>query len=385
MDARIKSFDVSDLQIPKQRRSEQARRTNARVTEVCERLRSLASELGPGNRLPTIRELCSRLNTSSATLTTALDLLENEQLFYRKERQGIFVSDLLLKRSVHIVFNNSLIANNAASPFWSLLCGRLALVAEQRAKSKNEHISFHFLWRDMPQPIPDEHIALLNSPSVDGSLIIGFNAHSFEHVSLLSKPHVVFAGGGDWMVQYDEATSARLAADVLVRKNCQRIGYWSAKEEDPTSPFDQAHYFYQALQQQHFPVDRAQFRAISGMSTPMRRPLTSQERGYLLVKDVFGSAQEERPDGIYISDDLVTDGALVAFDELGIHVGQDVHLVSLANTDSPILFGRTQNITLLEQDSEELVRGMFSLLESLLNGMGPTQQSVYIQPHLREV
>ncbi|WP_161977752.1 GntR family transcriptional regulator [Dictyobacter kobayashii] len=305
----IKSFDENDLQIPKQRRSEQFRRVNAKVADVSERLRVLASDLGPGSRLPTIRELCSLLNTSSATLTTALDLLENEQIFYRKARHGIFVSDILLKRSIHIVFNISLIASNAASPFWSLLWGKLAQIVEQRAKVENEYTSFHFLSRPLgPHQLPDELITLLNAPTVDGCLIIGFNSHSDDHVPLLPKPHVVFAGGGDWMVKHDVIMSARLAADVMVRKNCQRIGYWSAAAEDIDSEFDQAHFFNQALQQQHLPVDHSLFRYIPQVSIPMHRTLSLQERGYLLAKEVFGSPQGERPDGIYITDDLVADG-----------------------------------------------------------------------------
>ncbi|GCE29640.1 hypothetical protein KDA_51240 [Dictyobacter alpinus] len=384
MDASIKSFDENDLQGPKLRRSEQTRRANVKVAEVCERLRALAAELGPGSRLPRMRELCSTFNISSATLTTALDLLEYEQIFYRKERQGIFVSNTLLKRSVHVVFNISMIADHATSPFWSLLWGRLAQISEQRSKTKNEQISFHFPGHTMPHQLPDEHIALLNSPAVDGSVIVGFNAHSADHVPLLTKPHVVFAGGGDWMVKYDEMEASRLAAEALVRKQCQRIAYWSAWEQHVDDVSVQAHHFYQALQQCNLPADPALFRYVPEMSTPMSRPLTYQERGYLLAKEVFGSSRAEKPDGIYISDDLMTDGALAAFNELGIHVGKEVEIVSLSNLDSPILFGSTQHMTLLEQDPELLVKSMFLLLEVLMNGEHPHEDTVYVPYRLRE-
>jgi DNA-binding LacI/PurR family transcriptional regulator len=388
MEETIKSYDESVGSmgsLPRQRRAEQSRRTNARVEDVCERLRVLAMDLGPGSRLPTIRELCGTLNTSSATLITALDLLENEQIFYREERQGIFVSQTLLKRSIHIVFNISMFSENAASPFWSLLWGHVAKIAEMRSKAKNEHISFHFLRRPRSQPIPEEHLSLLNSPSTDGCLVIGFNAHTHgDHRSLLKVPHVVFAGGGDWMVKYDERASGRLAAEVLLRQNCRSIAYWSALPHPIEDPFNQAYFFYQALQEQGFAVDRELFRSISGLSAPVRKPLTNQECGYLLAKEVYGSAYGKKPEGLYSSDDLLTDGALVAFEELGVRVGEDVHLVSLSNADSPILFGRSRNITLLEQDAEEVVRSMFALLESLMNGEQPREDSVYIQPRLRE-
>ncbi|GCE22135.1 substrate-binding domain-containing protein [Dictyobacter kobayashii] len=73
----------------------------------------------------------------------------------------------------------------------------------------------------------------------------------------------------------------------------------------------------------------------------------------------------------------------MAFEELGIHIGKDVQLVSLSNADSPILFGRTRNMTLLEMNSADLIRSMFTLLESLMNGEQPHEDSIYIQPRLR--
>ena len=186
------------------------------------------------------------------------------------------------------------------------------------------------------------------------------------------------------MVKYDEQVSGRLAAETLRRQNCQHIAYWSAFPQDIDDSFCQAHFFAQALLEQGFEVERSLFRSIPELSSPMLRPLTFQERGYLLTKEVYGSSYTKKPDGLYISDDLVTDGALVAFEELGMRIGEDVHLVSLSNTDSPILFGRSKHITLLEQNAEDLVRSMFSLLESLMNGERPREDSIYIQPHVRE-
>jgi DNA-binding LacI/PurR family transcriptional regulator len=283
------------------------------------------------------------------------------------------------------VFNISTFSDNASSPFWSLLWGHLTRIAEQRSTTKNEHISFHFLYRPPSQPIPEEHLSLLNSPSTDGCLVVGFNTRTDDHRSLLKVPHVVFAGGGDWMVKYDDAVSSRWAAEALARHHCQRVAYWSTTPQDIENSFYQAYFFSRALLEQGFAVDRSLFRSIPELLLPMTRPLTYQERGYLLAKEVYGSSSyEKKPDGLYISDDLMTDGALVAFEELGIRVGEDVHLVSLSNTDSPILFGRNKHMTLLEQNSEDLVRSMFSFLESLMDGERPREDSIYIQPHVRE-
>lgn len=384
MDDLIKNIEESYLVSPKQRRQASTKRANAKIEEIRERLRALALEKGPGSRLPTIRELCEQLNTSSATLTAALDLLESEQILSRKERQGIFVTDTIHQRSIHIVFNLFPLANMASSPFWSLLWGHLAQEAEQRSSTKNEHYSFHFLWRPMPHQLPEDYIALLNSPAVDGCLIIGFNAHSFDHRSLLQVPHIVYAGGGDWMAKSDWQTSGRLAAEVLIRQGCKRIAFWSA--EEVTLQLDEQYeiyYFQQALNNAKVPVYAGLYRSATMPPASGRRMLTNQERGYLLVKETFGMPGIARPDGIYISDDMVTDGALVAFEELGIRIGEDVKIVSLAIVDSPILFGRTQKMTLLELDPADIVRGMFSLLDVFENGEKPHTDTVLIRPRVR--
>ncbi|GCE50510.1 DNA-binding LacI/PurR family transcriptional regulator [Thermosporothrix hazakensis] len=384
MDDMIKNIEEQYLISPKQRRQASTKRVNAKIKEISDRIRALALEKGPGSRLPTVRELCELLNTSSATVTAALDLLEAEQLLSRKERQGVFVADTIHQRSIHIVFNMFPLANVGSSPFWSLLWGHLAQEVEQRTSIKNEHYAFHFLWRPMPHQLPDSHIALLNSPTVDGCVIIGFNAHSFDHRSLLQVPHVVYAGGGDWMAKTDWRTSGRLAAEALMRQGCQRIGYWAADEwAVPLHEEQEIFHFQQALQHARHPIYPELFRSAPTPPATGRRTLTNQERGYLLVKETFGPSGSTRPDGIYISDDLVTDGALVAFDELGIQVGRDVKIVSLAIADSPILFGRTREMTLIEVDAADIVRGMFTLLDTFERGEKPHGDTVFIQPRLR--
>lgn len=120
MDDIIKSSEDTYLISPKQRRQASTKRTNGKIEEIAESLRTLVMQKEPGSRLPTIRELCETLNTSSATLTAALDVLEAEHILTRKERQGVFVADTVHQRSIHIVFNLFPLTNASSSPFWSL-------------------------------------------------------------------------------------------------------------------------------------------------------------------------------------------------------------------------------------------------------------------------
>jgi len=116
---------------------------------------------------------------------------------------------------------------------------------------------------------------------------------------------------------------------------------------------------------------------------PPQTSLSLQEQGYMLAREVFEGPVSARPDGLVISNDMMTDGALVAFEELGIRIGSDIKLVTHANVGSPILFGRTKNMTVIEYDPALLAQAMFSMLDTLMAGQQPAEASVWIRPRLR--
>lgn len=80
---------------------------------------------------------------------------------------------------------------------------------------------------------------------------------------------------------------------------------------------------------------------------------------------------------------MMTHGALLASQKLGVRVGSDVKVASHANVGSPTLLGHEEDLTLLEVNSSELVQAMFAQLESLMDGQVPTQSNVLIAPRLR--
>jgi DNA-binding LacI/PurR family transcriptional regulator len=80
---------------------------------------------------------------------------------------------------------------------------------------------------------------------------------------------------------------------------------------------------------------------------------------------------------------MMTDGALVAFDELGIRVGRDLHVVTHANVGSPILFGRTKQMTVIEHDPALVAQTMFSALDTLMAGQQPEELHIKSHPQLR--
>ncbi len=103
----------------------------------------------------------------------------------------------------------------------------------------------------------------------------------------------------------------------------------------------------------------------------------------MLAREVFSGPQRTHPDGLFIADDMMTDGALVALQELNIRVGQDIKLVTIANTGSSTLFGRTQNISLLEFDPLQVAQAMFTMLDMLMLGQNMAENVTWIRPRLR--
>ncbi|GCE08981.1 substrate-binding domain-containing protein [Dictyobacter aurantiacus] len=384
IEKRITNTDAIQIVTPRQLRQTMTKRANAKVERISKDLRALALAQGAGTQLPTIRELCVRLQTSSATLTAALDLLEGEKILCRKERQGIFVADVIYQRTIHIVFNVSTMTNVGQSPFWSLLWVKLLQEAEQNAAFKNEQYRFHFLCLAPGENLPDEYLALLNSPQSDGCLLIGLSARIDGVKKLITTPHVVFAGGGDVMVQIDQQEAARLAMQTLIQQGCKKVGCWVAVPNGPPTNYelivlDSLKQVAADLPMHLYPEF---FRVANLPPTPVRT-MIYQEQGYLLAREIFATFNEHRPDGLYISDDMLTSGALVALEELGIEIGKDIKIVTYANAGSPILFGRTKQMASVEVDTADIARALFSALDTAISkGVEPGDTIVPIRPHL---
>ncbi|GCE16885.1 substrate-binding domain-containing protein [Dictyobacter kobayashii] len=174
-----------------------------------------------------------------------------------------------------------------------------------------------------------------------------------------------------------------MATLALVQQNCKRIGIWAPTMQYPyLEDNNPVLAMRQVLAERKIPY-YPEFTRQSYIP-PSQRPLTLQEQGYLLAKEVFGEFNPVKPDGIFISNDMMTDGALVALEELGVSIGKDIHIVTHANAGSPILFGRTKNMTVFEFDPAYIVQAMFSLLDKLMLDPALSDTTISLRPQLRQ-
>ncbi|GCE25146.1 hypothetical protein KDA_06300 [Dictyobacter alpinus] len=365
--------------------------------ELYKRVREMAYEKGPDAQLPTMRALCEELKTTRVTLGEVLQRLEAEQVIYSKSRQGIFVSPRIHTRSIHIFFDLRLLLSTTISPFWSMLLIYLEQEMQLRNATSNEMYRLHIARPELndENTLPSEAPKLLQLRQADAFVSIGF--HSKGWLLEWPVPCVTFAGNGQWIVQLDGLEYGRLAADQLIRQGCKRIGIWSrgilpvTSLASPTEPvqgpylplehLDDFVGFRDELKRQEIPIHPELMRLPPVLLS--RPALTYQEQGYLLASEVFGSPHQLRPDGLFITDDLLADGALAAFDDFGIEVKKDVKIVTHTNVGSPILFHRSRHMTIFEFDPEHIVREMFTVLDTLLAGQQPSQQVRWIKPRLR--
>ena len=119
---------------------------------MAERIQELAREVGPNRKLPTVRELCRRFNTTPVTLDRALHAVERKGLVRREQSVGIFVTPYIDCQTLGIVFGQDLF-HGQGSQYWGLLLHELneaGSAAGHRMRVYIENPGRHLDWHREP-------------------------------------------------------------------------------------------------------------------------------------------------------------------------------------------------------------------------------------------
>lgn len=366
--------------------AEAPQRVGMTVPRLCQNLRELALSMGPAQKLPTVNELCSQFGTSRATLDEALSKLEQQHVIYRKHSKGIFVSDKIHRKTICVLLDASLLAQQSHSPFWGELWHLFAQEAQQRTQAKNEYHSFHLVLRTEEQKavLPEEVVNMLQTERIHGLLVIGMS--DYEWIERGTIPCVTFAGYDRWMVTFDFTQFALMAVKNLVDQGCQNIGMWSPTiitVDGPQPPtFDDFRYFLTVLDR---PFNPELTHTVSLDIVKKRtRGISLPEQGYLIAMDVFGNPDRLKPDGLVIPDDMVMEGVLAAFNQLNVKIGEDIKVATHANVGSLLMLNYMSGLTVIEFDPAELVQKMFMILDLLMSGKQPAEALTKIAPKIRQ-
>ncbi|MDQ3814043.1 MAG: GntR family transcriptional regulator [Armatimonadota bacterium] len=352
----------------------------------------LANKLGPEARLPTMQELCNSLGVSVVTLNRALSELEAQNIIQRKHGVGIFVSPRLNQKTIGLVYDHD-IFGTTASPFGSLLVEE----ARDRAARGSEKFSVYFA---MPSreglPVHDDLVEAIRARRLSGILFVSEqHPQAIEWLLRQNVPLVAlsYKPVAPWRVAIDHAAGVRLGVQALAEQGCRRIGLWiplgvGIGRAEGEKSFPELDAFRQELKKHGLPFNLEWVWEHKNLTDtlPAHEAETKQEQGYRAANAVFGSAgpkQKDAPDGLVIMDDMMTRGALVAFQKLRLHPGSDIKIATHTNRGSAVLHGYESDLIFIEVDPAEIVQAMFSMLETLMEGRTPPEPTVSIRPKLR--
>ncbi|HEX8236253.1 MAG TPA: LacI family DNA-binding transcriptional regulator [Abditibacteriaceae bacterium] len=359
-----------------------------------EHLAQLIGTMEPHAKLPTMRELCATLRVSPMTVNRALSELEAHGAIYRRQGSGTYVAARVeipeSKPTIGLVYDRD-VFGSGMSPFGGLLIE----AARQRAESHDERFSFYFA---MPSadgmPVHDDLVQALQEKRLNGVLFVGEqNPQALQWLQQQAVPLVALAYTpiAPYRVKIDHAHAVRLGVKALAEQGCRRIGLWiphgvGLGRTGKQKSFPELDAFKQALKRHNLPYNPEWVWQLDSLTSDV--PLDAepnQEQGLRAAHEVFSKKNKASathvPDALIIDDDMMTRGALVAFDKLGIRAGSNIKVASHTNRGSTVLTGYEDELILIEVDPAEIVQAMFDMLESLMQGQTPAA-TIVIKPHL---
>ena len=348
----------------------------------------MAFRRGPGAKLPTVRELCHSLNTSTRTLDEALHRLEEQRIVYRKRGSGIYVSPRINRKLVVMLLGAGFFST--PSPFWGLLWALLVQKAQSRLEHRDEDTTFQLVMPDQDVNTTNGEVLqrILQEHRVSSIIGIGLDSEVTGRLAGLGLPYVGYACYAPHVVMTQTAEAQAQAIEFLVRLGCHRIGcvrqYDSHAgathdEDDSVASFRDCLEAAGGTFDERYVVD---FRRIRDAGPALDAFMDYQKQGYDSILRLFKADVGPPPDGLVISSDMVTDGALAAMSELGIALWDDIKVATPVNVGSPILANYTHRLISMEGDPQRIVDSMYELLDAVMSGK-PADESVILQYALR--
>jgi DNA-binding LacI/PurR family transcriptional regulator len=337
-------------------------------------LLAMAQKLGPGRKLPTVRQICSRFKVSTSTLDPVLRSLETRGSIVRKHGSGIFVSEHIRQKTIGVVFGGDIFSPNF-SPFWSLL---LQAVRDQASGCAMRPRAYLDIAR--AESALEAHAQLtedLEAGRLDGLLLLA-PQHDRDEAGQLRAygvPLVVLGGDEpDWRVTFDWTAFARRAVRELNRAGCRRValaGHGTAdlcmelkaglRRPGPVPPLDDWSY-------------ERWSRVIPGAGTHENCAYRMVQR---LLAERGGAAL---PEAVVSMEDTMTRGILAALREAGFRPGRDIRVVTAENSGSPVLEPYGRDLTTIPFAPGALIRAALGMLKGLMDGNTPPSNPVRIGP-----
>lgn len=348
-------------------------------------LELLANRLGPGTKLPSIRELSVSMGASISTLSGALEEMENAGLVRRQQGKGIFVQPKL-QRNILLVCDSHFFAQGH-SPFWDVLVEQ----ARIRSLVQNEHLSLHFTLPSGGSQSVLHHALVreVEEGRVQGVVGVGLDRRTARWILDHDIPYTAFASWAPYSVRLHYESLVRQGVQALASLGCRRLAFWQAawpvydaEGNEVAEWCDRSEVFEAAVADRGLVVDESLICTNAEVADSKSETVaveSARQQGYRNAVEAFSRPRSEWPDGIVLSEDMMTEGVLAAMSHTGVRPGIDVQIATHANKGSTNFLGNPPGIIRVEFDPAEVVQRLFELLETLMNRETPTGVRTYAQ------
>lgn len=338
----------------------------------------VVGEFKADEKLITERKLAEMLEVSRVTIRSALQELERENLIYRRQGAGTFISKIsdqgnsLDNNSICLVYKNYRQTSIADDPYGAMLFDGL-----NKASAK-----LGFRISIMPIDSEDTFLnCIKNRPEFipkSKGIIIGNGEWFAETYEWLAERgySVMALGGGEKLdqeeysyVDIENKAGGKMAAEHLLQQGRKSMVFFSGANNSACDDRVKGIAAAFAEQQMSFEENRVKY----------LKPW-SKEDGHKVMMEVI----KEFPDldSVIIHGDLATLGALNALQENGIKVPDDVALISyddfpwMEKINSPA-------VTAIRQPFDDMAESAAEMLMENMNSLNPAIRIKIIQPVLK--
>lgn len=346
----------------------------ARVGRAHASLMKVIRASGAGVKLPTVHQLCDRLDVTRTQLEQAIVRIERAGLLRRRRGSGIYVTDRIGQKTLGVVFGGDIFKPHF-SPFWSMILQSF----DERTRERNL-VARAYL--DIPRASAglgahDQLVEDLEEHRLDGVLLLSPRSDQ-DHAGQLRAgglPLVVFGGDprADWSVNLNWGVFFARAAEGLARLRCRRLGLMGSPGSIPALRRAMARVGLRDLAIDDWSYE-TWASAIPGAGT--RETCASR-----LAERMAGpNADAPLPDVLLSLDDTMTRGAITALYRTGRRPGRDVAIISIANAGSPVLEPFAADITTVDFVPRDCAVACVAMLEALVDGRTPPKNPALVPP-----
>ena len=287
------------------------------------RRKIISGQMPVGTQLQPHRELATSYDVSIMTINKALSGLVSEGVLHSRVGRGTFVAVRPAPHGIRVGGTLGFVLRDLSSPFFSLV----AHAAQQRADALGWGLLFSSSSRRLDRE--DEQIRRFRSIGVNGLIIVSMNrtyriSEPIQELHAAGFPYVMvsYTEGEDVpFIGMDLHRAGYLAGRHLLEMGRRRVGYIGDRFGSIMCEL-RGSGLRRALEEAGFPLDPAlQF------EYPLEGEWNDYKSGYAVGEQVVAMA--ERPDAMFVFNDLGALGFQDAVLDHGLRVPDDIAIVGL--------------------------------------------------------